>query len=881
MHRSNSINVTLPEFNNPNSLAKLARSSLLHLSRNPLSLAKLAWSQLKTKPSNLVLSQLNVNTNTTAGSSFSQTETISNTSGNYSIQKLVDTPLPSPGPLLGKTPLVDSYNNTSSMERKSEEVIIMKMHDEGSRSFNKEYSPKRQRFNNYPSSHIPQQQQPQQQPQQQLQQISAPTVIHHEMNLSQGTNSNHLLTGSYAINIQQHQSASELSSMTKQPQSYAMCGGEVQMLDRKEDRMRRYLSSGGCVIPISECPEIEVSPKMIRTPLLSGGSFTEISTTVIPKNEPAPPPPAVTPSSTPKMMIPIAPLTPSLPAPNLLSASLPLAQHFQFPPINSITAFNPLTLPPVTLSSMMPSSVLHGDKLIPFVPGIPGPNTLAPPAIPLVTSQRVSAETNNSNNISRILSPKKTPSPALQQGSVIPNSDIVLQQQQHSQHIVQTPNSRYQQQYQLQKPIIRIEHETSPPPPLSSTHIPSSDFPRVSQKSPRNWSQTSVQIDNSAGNKKTFNFTRMADNLSPKKPVSEKYLKSPERDSVRNFSFEVIGQKSEIITTLNIQPPQQQQQQSQAPTQQQKLMPLHVDVNHIGSGGGNVTSTEQKELQPSETEAEVRSKAKSKFLRPTSLPLKPGTFTPKVHHGITPTANTLPLISPETPRPSKACVQLYLNGHAYTYLGLKCSTKMFYCTVNCPQPSYKANLHKLSMYSVWQVCAEYNPHPLGLKPKSVMSLYDSHQRSSAYSMARINCPYTTLHSQETVMTVSESSSTVSNSGQYQYHSQQIKSSILQQQQQMSVEILVENGKTVGSEITAASSSGQQRITTSNVLVGGYESNEDYTYIRGRGRGRYVCSECGIRCKKPSMLKKHIRTHTDVRPYTCTHCSFRYQIFMSI
>jgi len=61
------------------------------------------------------------------------------------------------------------------------------------------------------------------------------------------------------------------------------------------------------------------------------------------------------------------------------------------------------------------------------------------------------------------------------------------------------------------------------------------------------------------------------------------------------------------------------------------------------------------------------------------------------------------------------------------------------------------------------------------------------------------------------------------------------------------------------------------------LVGGYESHEDYTYIRGRGRGRYVCSECGIRCKKPSMLKKHIRTHTDVRPFTCSHCNFRWVI----
>lgn len=71
------------------------------------------------------------------------------------------------------------------------------------------------------------------------------------------------------------------------------------------------------------------------------------------------------------------------------------------------------------------------------------------------------------------------------------------------------------------------------------------------------------------------------------------------------------------------------------------------------------------------------------------------------------------------------------------------------------------------------------------------------------------------------------------------------------------------------------SESENLMTPKKELTGGFESNEEYTYVRGRGRGRYVCSECGIRCKKPSMLKKHIRTHTDVRPYTCVHCAFRY------
>lgn len=60
------------------------------------------------------------------------------------------------------------------------------------------------------------------------------------------------------------------------------------------------------------------------------------------------------------------------------------------------------------------------------------------------------------------------------------------------------------------------------------------------------------------------------------------------------------------------------------------------------------------------------------------------------------------------------------------------------------------------------------------------------------------------------------------------------------------------------------------------LSSSYKSNEDYVYVRGRGRGKYICEECGIRCKKPSMLKKHIRTHTDIRPYVCKFCNFAFK-----
>uniref|UniRef100_A0A0N5AB99 C2H2-type domain-containing protein n=1 Tax=Syphacia muris TaxID=451379 RepID=A0A0N5AB99_9BILA len=60
------------------------------------------------------------------------------------------------------------------------------------------------------------------------------------------------------------------------------------------------------------------------------------------------------------------------------------------------------------------------------------------------------------------------------------------------------------------------------------------------------------------------------------------------------------------------------------------------------------------------------------------------------------------------------------------------------------------------------------------------------------------------------------------------------------------------------------------------IVGGYRTDEFYVYVRGRGRGRYVCDRCGIRCKKPSMLKKHLKSHTDIRPFTCAHCNFSFK-----
>ncbi|XP_029701061.1 transcription factor HIVEP3 isoform X2 [Takifugu rubripes] len=41
-------------------------------------------------------------------------------------------------------------------------------------------------------------------------------------------------------------------------------------------------------------------------------------------------------------------------------------------------------------------------------------------------------------------------------------------------------------------------------------------------------------------------------------------------------------------------------------------------------------------------------------------------------------------------------------------------------------------------------------------------------------------------------------------------------------------------------------------------------------------GKYVCTYCGRACAKPSVLQKHIRSHTGERPYPCGPCGFSFK-----
>ncbi|GAA6088803.1 transcription factor HIVEP2a [Tachysurus ichikawai] len=201
----------------------------------------------------------------------------------------------------------------------------------------------------------------------------------------------------------------------------------------------------------------------------------------------------------------------------------------------------------------------------------------------------------------------------------------------------------------------------------------------------------------------------------------------------------------------------------------------------------------------------------------------------------------------------------------FQFPSLRTTASVSWCYLNYTKPNYAQTTPLTSVYGSWCV-SSYNPNPLSLSTKATLALLCSKQRrnTETYTMAAMCQPGTG----------------------------KLVSSLLWKQkfEQVKPELMkVDIGK-MGKKIKGVisrdrvkedhgekeTSSKQAEPTRIKIFEGGYKSNEDYVYVRGRGRGKYICEECGIRCKKPSMLKKHIRTHTDVRPYVCKFCNFAFK-----
>ncbi|XP_054026323.1 transcription factor HIVEP3 isoform X1 [Dryobates pubescens] len=195
---------------------------------------------------------------------------------------------------------------------------------------------------------------------------------------------------------------------------------------------------------------------------------------------------------------------------------------------------------------------------------------------------------------------------------------------------------------------------------------------------------------------------------------------------------------------------------------------------------------------------------------------------------------------------------------------LHTTTNVSWCYLNYIKPNHTQQAdRRSSVYASWCISL-YNPNLPGISTKAALALLRSKQKVSkeTYTMATAPRPeagrLVPSSSRKPKMTEVHLPSLLSNEG---------RKDITRAEKE-------EDKRGKAEEEALVTKRGEPvRI---KIFEGGYKSNEEYVYVRGRGRGKYVCEECGIRCKKPSMLKKHIRTHTDVRPYVCKYCNFAFK-----
>ncbi|XP_076999406.1 zinc finger protein 40 [Tamandua tetradactyla] len=195
-----------------------------------------------------------------------------------------------------------------------------------------------------------------------------------------------------------------------------------------------------------------------------------------------------------------------------------------------------------------------------------------------------------------------------------------------------------------------------------------------------------------------------------------------------------------------------------------------------------------------------------------------------------------------------------------SFPSLKTTTSFTWCyllkqkSLHLPQDD-----RKTSAYTDWTVSSS-NPNPLGLPTKVALSLLNSKQKTEK----SLYCQAITTHSKSDVLVYSSK------------WKNNLSKRALGNQKSTVGEFSNKDASEINSEQDKENSLIKSEPRRIKIFDGGYKSNEEYVYVRGRGRGKYICEECGIRCKKPSMLKKHIRTHTDVRPYHCSYCNFSFK-----
>ncbi|XP_056154063.1 zinc finger protein 40 [Lampris incognitus] len=257
----------------------------------------------------------------------------------------------------------------------------------------------------------------------------------------------------------------------------------------------------------------------------------------------------------------------------------------------------------------------------------------------------------------------------------------------------------------------------------------------------------------------------------------------------------------------------------------------------------NITPDIHRTSSPTNNNLRTQEKAEEQRWTPAKSPIRPSSF-----------------LSGQVKLTSSVSVVNTKDSHRLSFPSLKTATTFTWCFLMKRKPLHVAQTDlKISAYAAWAVNPN-NPNPLGLPTKVVMSLFDSKQSSKK------------IHYTSAIRT-SGKSDILSYSGKLK----DIMSRVLITQKST----MAESKSKVQPETQPISESDKDLSAKTEprrvkIFDGGYKSNEEYVYVRGRGRGKYICEECGIRCKKPSMLRKHIRTHSDVRPYHCVHCNFSFK-----
>ncbi|RVE56202.1 hypothetical protein OJAV_G00233730 [Oryzias javanicus] len=199
---------------------------------------------------------------------------------------------------------------------------------------------------------------------------------------------------------------------------------------------------------------------------------------------------------------------------------------------------------------------------------------------------------------------------------------------------------------------------------------------------------------------------------------------------------------------------------------------------------------------------------------------------------------------------------------------LRTASRVSWCFRNYTKPNTTQATSHCSVYSSWSV-STHNPNPLNISTKAALALLRSKQRKNTewlFTLAAMSPP---------------STGKLVSSESWKLMFDQLKPDLVSAdlncfgRKMKGVESWERSKVELGEKVVSAKHLSTEP-TRIKIFEGGYKSNEDYVYVRGRGRGKYICEECGIRCKKPSMLKKHIRTHTDVRPYVCKFCNFAFK-----